>query len=249
MTMPSLPAQGSTTWFPYAQGLDTKARASTAVSVDGSSVSTLDVDSTPVTPADIGAATAADITALNTRLNTTPGSTSSLWAGGNCETLSRLGLTEIAGVSGRLRVTYVTAPTTVTINTLAVVASGTASASATLARMAIFTVASNGNLTKVAQTANDTTTANTTFTDSQKSLSTAGGFPGSYTLTAGQRYAFGWLNVATTPASLRGQIADLAFIAPFINKHIDSQTDIAASYTDASLTGFYQPLFIAGIFY
>lgn len=252
MTVP-LPPQGDTTWYPWVTQVHAKTTteldAKTNVTVDGSHVDTFAVDSTPITPADIGAAAAADITALNARLNTTPGSTSSLWSAGATETLPRVGNREITGTSGRLSLTYAVAPTTVTINTLAVQVNGTASAGATVARMALFTVAGNGDLTKVAQTANDVTTATATYDKSEKALSTTGGFPGSYTLVAGQRYAFGWLNVATTPASLNGQFADFAYLPPFINKHINGQTDIAATYTDASLTGFYQPLLIVGILY
>jgi hypothetical protein len=186
------------------------------------------------------------VQAINTRFTRNAAPSYSLWAGGNCETMSRVALSDIPGVSGRMTVVYVTAPSTVTITKLGVTSSSVAAATPTVARIALFTVVSNGNLTKVAQTANDTTIGATQYTESIKNLSTTGGFPASYTLREGQRYAFGWLSVAATPPSLHGANADFSYLDPQICRTISGQTDIAVSYTDASLSSYWQPLFIIG---
>lgn len=193
-------------------------------------------------------------TAINTalvpvtaRLNRTATTPNSLWAGGNCETMPRFNLSDIPGVSGRLSAMYVVAPATVTITKLAVVSSSVAAVTQTVARLALFTIAANGNLTKVAQTANTVTLGSAQYTEYQQALSTAGGFPASYTLIEGQRYAFGWLSVAATSPSLHGANTDFAYLEPFLCRTITGQSDIASSYTDVSLSSFWQPLFIAGI--
>ncbi len=55
----------------------------------------------------------------------------------------------------------------------------------------MFTVAGNGDLAIVAVTANDTTLWAPAFTAFTRSLDIANGFPASYILTAGTRYALG----------------------------------------------------------
>jgi hypothetical protein len=62
----------------------------------------------------------------------------------------------------------------------------------TVRRMALFTVdRTNTQVTMVARTASDSTLWNTTSAVYTRALSTVGGFPATYTLTAGQTYAVG----------------------------------------------------------
>lgn len=190
-----------------------------------------------------------DVQAITDRLDDAPGLYNSLWAGGGSETLSRLNLTNIAGTSGRITFTYVTAPVTVTINTLTMVANDPAASSQTLARMAIFEVDGSNDLTKIAQTASDTTFLNSTFTDDSMTLDTTGGFPSSIMLEQGTRYAFAYLSVASTSPTVRGAIADVAFREPYVCKIVNGASDIDDTYADGALTGWFEPLFIAGVFF
>lgn len=192
-------------------------------------------------------ASAATVTTISTRLNTTPGSPSSMWGAGGMESIPRIGTTQINGTSGRLHLTYFTAPVANSINSFALACGDTAHVTPTMTRIALFTVDGAGNLTLVARTANDNTLAGSAYNASTSAMSTTGGYPASYTFVVGQQYAVGYLDVATTPANVRGANVDFAGYPPVLNRHIDGQTDIAASYTAGSLTSFYQPILIGGL--
>lgn len=105
--------------------------------------------------------------------------------------------TAIPPVSGGNYWTFFTPAYSVTVTQISM-ANTTVSSGVTLARMGIYTADASGNATLVARTASDTTlftsTANTVFT---RSLNTTGGYPASYTLTAGTRYAVGLCLVAS----------------------------------------------------
>jgi len=163
-----------------------------------------------------------------------PDSGNSFFAKGGVETSSRFNTSEIAGTSGRLWVPYFTAIVDTPITKLAVSVTGTAAVGTTLARLALFTVATDESITKVAQTASDTTLGANTYNVYERVLSTVGGFPASYTLLAGTRYALGYLHVATTVPTVSG-VYLIDYAGPTAVRIIDAQTDIAGSYAVANL--------------
>lgn len=143
--------------------------------------------------------------------------------------LAALTNTVVVGTSGSTRLTLFTPTRTVTVSQITTSTTSTAavlsSATGLNARMGLYTVASNGSLTLVAQTASDSTlwiAANTQYT---RSFDTTGGYPASYTLVAGTRYAAGYNLYAsggtlTSPtiagASIVGQLGSLAPIMGYV---------------------------------
>jgi hypothetical protein len=79
--------------------------------------------------------------------------------------------------------------------------STSATSAPTLVRFGIYT-RSGTTFTLVARTASDTTIFDTTQTKYTRALNTTGGYPATYTLTAGTEYFLSVIQVATTPATL-----------------------------------------------
>lgn len=143
--------------------------------------------------------------------------------------------------SGRADLIAFTPAMNMTITNLAAMTSGTAWTGHTLARMGLYTVDAAGAATLVAQTASDTTLFTATQTAYRRSLDTAGGFPASYNLVAGQRYAVGVIGVGQTAGSLRSgaSSAILAQRPPVMGGTLGTGlTDLPASGTIAA-TGTY----------
>lgn len=121
-----------------------------------------------------------------------------------------------------------------TITKLSAMTSGTAWTGHTLARMGLYTVDAAGAVTLVAQTAADATLFTAVQTVYQRTLDTAGGFPASYPLVAGQRYAIGIIGVGQTAGQLRGGSASsvLAQRSPIMGGYVGTGlTDLPASGT------------------
>ncbi|HCB59110.1 MAG TPA: hypothetical protein DEP82_14640 [Arthrobacter bacterium] len=134
--------------------------------------------------------------------------------------------------NGTTHVTCFTPIRDVAITKLAASSGSPAWAGTTLARLGLYTVTSAGVATLVAVTANDTTlfaTANTVY---EKSLDTAGGYPASYTLVAGQRYAIGVIGMGTTAGALRGGI-----VLNAISFRITKGGNLGAGGTDLATSG------------
>lgn len=161
----------------------------------------------------------------------------SLWSKGNIETFSRSQAGgDITQVDGVLWVTFFGAPVTATVTSLGVSSGATAGTGRTLARLGLFTVDATTNaLTLVARTANSAALGNATFQSASAGLNTTGGYPASYTLTAGTRYALGFLQVGGTLCSVRVASQVCADIPPIMSCKIASQTDILASYTSTAV--------------
>lgn len=165
---------------------------------------------------------------------------------GGAETMSRAGLNEFPGVSGRLWVNYFTPVAAATISELTVTSGGTAAVDCTLARICIFTVAPDGSVTLVARTASHVDIGEFTFSAFSRPLSTVGGFPASYDLVPGTRYAYGWLQVAGTAMASTGlYIADFT-AEPVMCRTIEGQADIATSYAVGGLTAQFTQCYVAG---
>lgn len=80
--------------------------------------------------------------------------------------------------------------------------SGAAASGTTFARMGLYTVDETDAATLVARTATDTTLFNTIRKIETKPFDTTGGYPATYNLVAGQRYAVGVLLIGTTMPSI-----------------------------------------------
>jgi hypothetical protein len=93
----------------------------------------------------------------------------------------------------------------------------------------------------VAQTASDTTIGNISNTIYSRTFSTAGGYPASYNLVAGTRYAVGFLLVGTTAGTWQaGTVSTGAFmrLPPMAAGNVTSLSDMPTSATTVS-TGSY----------
>jgi hypothetical protein len=82
--------------------------------------------------------------------------------------------------------------------------------------------------TLVARTANDTALFAVQTTSYAKSFDTTGGYPASYSLVAGTKYAIGFIVVGTTPPTISGITANNAIIIlpPVISRALNTQTDL-----------------------
>jgi len=112
--------------------------------------------------------------------------------------------------------------------------------------MALFTVDPDDSITKVAQTTNDNTIGVAINTVYERVLSTVNGFPSSYDLVPGTRYALGYLQVATTAGQITGQFIISGELAPVPCRYINGQTDIAASYAAATLPAHWFSMYQRG---
>ena len=152
--------------------------------------------------------------------------------------------------SGSLNLAFFTAPTNSTVTTITFISGGTATASLTLCRFALFTVSetitdgttlTSPTITMVAQTASDTTIGNVPNTIYSRTFSTAGGYPASYSLVAGSRYAVGFLLVGTTAGTWQaGTVSTGAFmrLPPMAAGNVTSLSDMPTSATTVSLGSY-----------
>jgi hypothetical protein len=152
--------------------------------------------------------------------------------------------------SGLLNLAFFTAPTNTTVTTITFVTAGTATASLTLCKFALFTVSetiidgktvTSPSITMVAQTASDTTIGNVANTIYSRTFSTAGGFPASYDLVAGSRYAVGFLLVGTTAGQWQtATVSTGAFmrLPPMVAGNVGSLSDMPTSATTVSSGSF-----------
>ena len=110
----------------------------------------------------------------------------------------------------------------------------TAASGLTLARMGLFTWAEGTNTaTLVARTANDTSLFTGMYTNYTRVFDSAGGYPTTYNLIAGRRYATAVIQVGTTASNLLAtpmfqQAGDLM---PRLSGYKSGQTDLATSTT------------------
>ena len=109
----------------------------------------------------------------------------------------------IPPVSNAAYWTFFTPVYTVTITQIAY-ACTTAAAGVTLCRYGLYTSDASGNATLVARTASDTTIFNANNTVFTRALDTTGGYPASYTLNAGTRYAVAMCLSASNTGAVSG---------------------------------------------
>lgn len=152
--------------------------------------------------------------------------------------------------SGQLVLVFFTAPYNMTCTRLTFVTGGTATASLSLCRFALFTVnetvtdsvtATTPVVTMVARTASDTTIGNAQQTIYTRTFNTTGGYPASYDLVAGTRYAAGIIIVGTTGGTWQaGTVTTGAFmrLPPMVAGIITGLTDAPTAATSVSAGNF-----------
>lgn len=134
----------------------------------------------------------------------------------------------------QVRLTFFTAVKTETIsNVVSITAGQAAAATPTLARIGVYVEETNGDLTLVAATANDTSLWSATNTVYTQALIAP------FTKERGRRYAVGILIVTgvTTPILYGNSVllAAIAFVAPKLSALITGQADLPASILNGSL--------------
>jgi hypothetical protein len=125
--------------------------------------------------------------------------------------------------TGAAVVTYFTPTQNLTVSQITYVGAGGASSGLTLARFGLY-----DGTTLLARTASDTTLFNTANTVYTRSFDTAGGYPSSYNLIAGTRYAVGIIQVGTTPGQLQASKATVQTLSlsPQIMGRSTGQADV-----------------------
>ena len=143
--------------------------------------------------------------------------------------------------TGAIWLTYFTPAATATISQITMASGITASSGLTLARMGLYTVDGSGNLTLVARTASDTTLFNTNQTIYVRNLNTTGGYPATYQLIAGTRYALAIIMTGTTMPSLaclgysQTVGAAITALSPRTNGTYTGQTDLTTTISVGSI--------------
>lgn len=137
-----------------------------------------------------------------------------------------------ATASGSVFFTYFTPAYALTVSQIAYgTSSGSTASGVTLCRFGLYTADSAGAVTLVARTASDTsiTGGPAVFT---RTLSTTGGYPATYALTAGSRYAIAVICVATTAPrweNINHTNTVLSALSPRISAVLTSQSDLPTS--------------------
>jgi Major tropism determinant N-terminal domain len=151
----------------------------------------------------------------------------------------RTGNSNATVTSGTAYLTFFTPMWNATISSLSIVSANTIASGTSLARLGLY-VFDGTTATLVARTASDTSllsTANTVFT---RALSSVGGFPETYTLQAGTRYALGFIFVGSTPGTVYTAFAALpaaiSSLAPRVGGAVPLQSDLPATGTSFTST-------------
>jgi hypothetical protein len=141
-------------------------------------------------------------------------------------------VTALSLTSGAIYWTFFTPSYSLTVSQIAI-ASSSSSSGVTLARLGLYTADASGNCTLVARTASDTTFLNAGNTVFTRSLDTTGGYPATYTLAAGTRYAVAFIAVGSGIASV--QVASIqhtiSLVTPRMQGVRTSNSDLVTSQT------------------
>jgi hypothetical protein len=155
-----------------------------------------------------------------------------------------------SATSGNLMLAFFTAPYSITATTITFVNAGTVTASLSLCRFALFTVSeaitdsvtvTTPSITMVARTASDTTIGNVANTIYSRTFATAGGYPASYNIVGGTRYAVGLLIVGSTPGTWQAAtVTSGSFmrLPPMAAGAVTGLSDTPTSATSVSLGNF-----------
>jgi len=146
--------------------------------------------------------------------------------------------------TGNVYFTFFTPRYDVTVDQIRVVSAATAATGTTLARLGLYTF-DGTSATLVARTASDTNLFASTNTAYVRNLDTTGGYPATYTLLAGQRYALGVIWVGTSPANLYTAFdlipSAMGALSPRMTGLVPAQADlpITASSFTSSIVGVW----------
>jgi len=140
----------------------------------------------------------------------------------------------VTTLSGQVYWTRIVPYRTITVSNLAF-GNNTASSGLTTARFGIYT-RSGGTFTLQARTASDTTIFNSGSSKVTRALNTTGGYPATYTMTAGTEYWLAVIQVGTTIAPLiyNNLVSYSSGIFGIRSYTLASQSDLPASTTGAS---------------
>ena len=142
------------------------------------------------------------------------------------------------GVAGTIYFSFFTPTVNMTISQISVATANIAQVGSTLTRFGLYTF-DGTTATLVARTASDTTIFNSVGTVYPRSFNTTGGYPATYDLVAGTRYAFAYILVgATTMPQIVGMLTSsvVSALAPRVAGTRQSQTDL----TGGTLAGSSQ---------
>ena len=141
--------------------------------------------------------------------------------------------------SGTAYLTFFTPMWSATISSLSIVSATTAASGTSLARIGLYTF-DGTTATLVARTDSDTSLLSTTNTVLTRALSTTGGYPSTYTLQAGTRYALGFIFVGATPGTVYTAFASLpaaiGALAPRVGGAVPLQSDLPNTGTSFTAT-------------
>jgi hypothetical protein len=151
----------------------------------------------------------------------------------------RMGNFSATLTSGTVYFTFFSPLWTTTISSLSIVSAATIASGTSLARLGLYTF-DGTTATLVARTASDTSLLSTTNTVFTRTLSDVGGYPTTYTLQAGTRYALGFIFVGATPGTVYTAFsalpAVLSSLSPRIAGAVPLQTDLPTTSTSFTAT-------------
>jgi hypothetical protein len=134
--------------------------------------------------------------------------------------------------------TFFTPRTTTAVTSISVASASTQTTGQSLVRFGLYTIDGSGNATLVARTASDSTIFSALNTVYTRTFSTVGGYPSTYTLVAGTRYALGVVIVAATVGTVYTAFdnipAPLSTLAPRMTGLVAATSDLPTSATSYS---------------
>jgi len=141
-------------------------------------------------------------------------------------------ITSVGGTSQTVYWSFFTPLRDITVSQVTTASGGTAAAGVTGARMGLYSI-SGTTLTLLARTASDATLFTATSTLYTRSFDTTGGYPATYTLTAGTRYAFAIRVQATTMPTLAATSTNsaIAALTPRVTAAIGGLSDLPTTQT------------------
>jgi len=143
-----------------------------------------------------------------------------------------------AAVAGQVKLMRIVPWKSVTVSNIAIGTAAVSSSGLTLARFGIYT-RSGTTFTLVARTNSDTTIGNTSSTKYTRALSTTGGYPATYAMTAGSEYWVGFIFTGTTMPTVLSHTniatpSSGASIFGYTTYFQSSQTDLPATVTGST---------------
>jgi hypothetical protein len=134
--------------------------------------------------------------------------------------------------------TFFTPRITTSVTSISVASASTQTSGQSLVRFGLYTVDGSGNATLVARTASDSTIFSALNTVYTRTFNTTGGYPSSYTLVAGTRYALGVVIVASTVGTVYTAFdnipAPLSTLSPRVTGLVAATNDLPTSATSYS---------------